>query len=272
MILGLLVVAVVQASHHMVLNHSVALELEHLGELYYDEQKDERVYKVADDFNRIKPNFPCIQGVTPLGSATKESIVDGHKFACGIHAITGPPIVYSFGSNQQQDFEEAILRIRPDAKIFVYELIPSHLPEENVRDARITYQAIGLGGYDGQPSKEYILKTMATMMKDNGHAYVDVLKMDIEGVEFDWLKKEGKKIIPRIGQFLVELHLHFGYTQEKYPSEDTFTFVTECEKYGLRVFNQEVNKLQTMRFTELGLIHHNWLKWDALKTRLDPLV
>jgi hypothetical protein len=161
-------------------------ELEHLGELYYDEQKDERFYKVSDDFNRIKPNFPCVHGITPLGSATKESIVDGHKFACGLHAVSGPPVVYSFGSNRQQDFEQALLRLRPDAKIFVYELIPDHLPEQSVRDDRITYNAVGLGGYgDGTSTTTYVLKTMMAMMKENNHAYVDILKMDIEGIEFD---------------------------------------------------------------------------------------
>jgi hypothetical protein len=80
--------------------------------------------------------------------------------------------------------------------------------------------------------------------------------------------REGAQLIPRIGQFLVELHVHFGYVQEKYPNYDAFTFATECEKHGFRVFNQEVNKLQTIRFTELGLIHHNWIRWDAMKSKL----
>lgn len=260
------------AVHHMHLNASMVAELEKLGELYYDEQKDERFYKVSDDFNRIKPNFPCIYGVIPLGSADRESVVDGHKFACGLHAIVGPPIVYSFGSNQQQDFEEAILRLRPDAQIFVYELKPDHLPPVARRDGRISYNAVGLGGYDSKGgNQDYVLKPMRALMKENNHTYVDVLKMDIEGVEFDWLKSEGPAILPRTGQLLVELHLHFGYVQEKYPSDDTFTFVTECEKYGLRVFNQEVNKLQTIRFTELSLIHHNWLKWNTMKYKFAPL-
>lgn len=264
------------ALHHAHFNASILAELEKLGELYYDEQKDERFYKVSDDFNRIKPNFPCIYGVIPLGSEAKESILDGHKFACGLHAIIGPPIIYSFGSNRQQDFEEAILRLRPDAKIFVYELIPDHLPLLSKRDDRISYNAVGLGGYDVKGADEeasdgFKMRPMRLLMKENNHTYVDILKMDIEGVEFDWLKNEGAEVIPRVGQFLVELHLHFGYVQEKYPSDDAFTFVTDCEKYGLRVFHQEVNKLQTIRFTELGLIHHNWLKWNTMKSKFVPL-
>ena len=77
---------------------------------------------------------------------------------------------------------------------------------------------------------------MMAMMKENNHDYVDILKMDIEGIEFDWLKQEGAQLIPRIGQFLVELHVHFGYVQKTfYPNDDAFTFVTEFEKHGLRV-------------------------------------
>ena len=65
---------------------------------------------------RLKPNFPCVTGVTPLGGADKLSVTDGHKFACGLHAVAGHPIIYSFGSNQKQDFELAILRLRPEAQ------------------------------------------------------------------------------------------------------------------------------------------------------------
>ena len=102
-------------SHYHEFNISILSELENLGELFNDKaQRDsERHGKVNDEFQRLKPSFPCVTGVTPLGS-----IIGSHKFTCGLHAISSNPIVYSFGSNQQQDFELAILRLRPDAKIF----------------------------------------------------------------------------------------------------------------------------------------------------------
>ena len=202
----------VRGGHHPHgFNRTVLAELEHLGELYYDEQKDERVYNEAQDFAKVKPNFPCVHGVTPLGSADRSSVVDGHKFACGLHAVSKSPIVYSFGSNQQQDFEMAVLRYRPDARIFVFELIESHLPDKAVQDSRIEYNVLGLGGYPDSEASEYVMKTMEAIMKERKHTYVDIVKMDIEGVEFDFLHTEGQKIVPRIGQLLVELHLHFGY-------------------------------------------------------------
>lgn len=257
--------------HHF--NITTLMELEGLGELYYADQKDERYYRIAEDFQRLKPNFPCVLGVTPLGNAGKASIDDGHKFACGLHAISEKPIIYSFGSNQQQDFEQAVLRYRPDAQIFVFELIASHLPAESLRDSRISYNAIGLGGYEKDEKIEsgWVLKTLRTLMIERNHSYIDVLKMDIEGMEYMWLKYEAPQLVPRIGQFLVEVHVHFGFVQQKFPKQDAFTFVVELEKYGFRLFHQELNKHQTLRFTELALIHHNWTRWEAAKHELTPL-
>ena len=94
-------------------------------------------------------------GVIPLGSDSTESVFDGHKFSCGIYAIQGPPIVYSFGSFRNQEFELAFLRLRPDAKIYVFEIDPKNLPPENVRHERIKYHSIGIG-YEN--STEFVVK------------------------------------------------------------------------------------------------------------------
>ena len=101
------------------------VHLEKLGELYYQNQKVERepMRKWASDFHILTGNYPCIRGVTPIGLATALSVEDGHKFGCGIPYISGPPVVYSFGSHNQQDFETAIMQLRPDASIFTFELV-----------------------------------------------------------------------------------------------------------------------------------------------------
>ena len=38
-------------------------------------------------------------------------VTDGHKYACGLKAISGKPIVYSLGS-KDQDFELGVLKYR----------------------------------------------------------------------------------------------------------------------------------------------------------------
>lgn len=128
-------------------------------------------------------NFPCIRGVTPIGLPTPQSIGDGHKFGCGIQAISGNPIVYSFGSNKEQDFELAFKKIRPDAEVHTFELVADNLPDDKDRDENLHYYNIGLG-YD--PSDK-IFKSLKEIMTMLNHTYIDVLKMDIEGFEWHWI-------------------------------------------------------------------------------------
>jgi hypothetical protein len=80
--------------------------LEKIGELYYQSQIRERSKVVNNDFLKVRSNFPCIYGVYPIGDESHASVEDGHKFSCGIKAISGPPIVYSFGSHLQFDFDK----------------------------------------------------------------------------------------------------------------------------------------------------------------------
>ena len=130
------------------------------------------------DFKRIAPNYPCVLGVVPVGLSSPESVSDGHKFTCGIHAIERQPIVYSFGSHQQQDFELAFLRLRPDAEIHIFEIDPTQLPAMQLRHESIRYNAVGLGYVN---SDGFTVKSLKDIMEQNNHKYIDVLKMDVEG-------------------------------------------------------------------------------------------
>ena len=119
---------------------------EHRAELYYQNQKIERDIDTQMTFyHNIGANFPCMYGTFALGLETAKSIVDGHKYGCGIDKIPSVPVVYSFGSNKQQDFEKSFLQYRPDAKIFVFEITRHNLPPVKEWDRRISYNSIGLG-------------------------------------------------------------------------------------------------------------------------------
>ena len=45
---------------------------------------------------------------------------------------------------------------------------------------------------------------MRQIMMEHDHRYIDVLKVDVEGAEFPWLRFEGAEIIPRVGQSSLE--------------------------------------------------------------------
>jgi hypothetical protein len=248
---------------------SYAHELEILGELYYENQKKERGCDRGKELVELTPQYPCVLGVTPLGSNFPDSIVDGHKFACGLREIKGTPIVYSFGSAKHQEFEEAFLRIRPDAKIFVFEIDPNQMPSEKSRMANVQYYNIGLG-YD---KSNKILMSLKSIMKMLNHGYIDVLKMDIEGFEWEFIANE-ISTLGRVGQFLVELHLHarmihFDNVATKFGN--ALHFLKELESQNLRLFFKEINTNSNKPcehvpyYTELSFMQTSWGKWDSNK-------
>ena len=111
-------------------------------------------WRGKDDFY-AGANFPCIKGVIPAGCDNEECVMDGHKFLCGLHKISGSPIIYSFGSHKQVEYEKALLKWRSDSKIFVYELDKKSLPELKNTDS-LSFHNIGLGGYGEVSSRDML--------------------------------------------------------------------------------------------------------------------
>lgn len=224
------------------------------------------------DYEKVTPDFPCLRGVTPIGFDTYESIDDGHKFGCGIGYISNDPIVYSFGSNQQQDFELAFLDLRPTSKIFTFDILESHLPKPAVRHEAISYTLVGLGGFDTTANNE-LFKPLSNLMIARNHSYIDVLKVDIEGGEWAWIENEAD-ILQRVGQLLIEVHI--GCDEEmvnilKFPKKDFFYMAEFLELQGLRMFYRELNPMWPECCSEFSFIQKDWGKWDADKGSLSPL-
>jgi hypothetical protein len=122
------------------------------------------------------------------------------------------------------------------------------------RDARIQYLNVGL--WYNSPGK-----TLRDHMISYNHSYIDVLKMDIEGYEYEFLDQESA-LLDRVGQFLVEVHVHLGLTKKFFPSENGFTLLQRTEKHNQRLFHQEINKIVPNIGSELSFIHSDWIAWD----------
>ena len=222
---------------------------ERLGELYYENQKETYAINKMGPLIELNPTFPCVRGVVPIGLDTAASIFDGHKFGCGIKDIKGPPIVYSFGCNLKMDFEDAIKQLRPDARIFTYEIMANRIP----KNASNVFN-LGLG-YD---NKNSILRSLKWMMGQNNHTYIDVLKMDIEGGEWDFIRNE-KGLLKNVGQFLVEIHTKMR------KATDVRGFLGDVESQGLRLFYKEINHLNPTSCSEISFIQANWSDWNEEK-------
>lgn len=109
------------------------------------------------DVLTINPHFPCLAGASALGikkipvNTVSEVYNDERRIVCGVNAIPGSPIVYSIGG-KGQTFELDFLKLRPDARIFMFvhlqygSLLNS--PEfALLEDPRIKYIDLGIPGY-----------------------------------------------------------------------------------------------------------------------------
>ena len=301
-------------------------EAERLGELYYKallnftypagstvsrKRRGERNMRyrpeVCSQWAKVSPDFPCVRGVVPLGDDSKASIDDGHKFACGISFISEKPkpIVYSLGSNRKQDFEIAFLRHRSDAQVWTFDLLESHLPPADQRISSISYNAVGLGGWQDRPIRSkpgsqadgapLILQPLSEIMRERNHSYIDVLKMDIEGHEWLWILHE-PHTLERIGQLLIEVHIdcdnrrggqsHSGSGSVSGPNKNTIKAGSNSAAYpygsflkllealearGLRMFYKELNPMWPESCSEFSFVQKDWGQWEAGKSKLEPL-
>lgn len=215
--------------------------------------------------HKVNPAFPCFFGVIPIGVPESN---DGHKYACGVFDISHSPIVYSLGSNQQQEFEAALLHLRPDAKIFTFEINHRRMVPKNLRFSQVQYYNIGIG-YD---KNNKIFKSLKECMKMLGHTYIDILKMDIEGGEYPFIDNEFD-LIPRVGQLLIEMHSpHPVIPKALHPRNgDYIPYIVKLEEQGLGLFYKEQNVLSDGIASEYSFIQKDWASWEANKLNFGPL-
>ncbi|KAM0164023.1 hypothetical protein ACHAPG_000773 [Botrytis cinerea] len=195
---------------------------------------------------------------------------DGGKWVCGMSlyekhhspspstssAQTAQPVdpepgitIYSFGVNDESTFEAEMLTRIPLAQIYAYDFsVTKFGPQLSSSHAsRAHFHKYGLGAKD-IPSRTPPFYTLQTLMKQNSHSYIDILKIDIEGSEYtaldsfmDFHDKEGggSGKLP-VGQVMIELHL----VDDEHVHFERFTKWWErLEKFGMRPTWFETNLL-----------------------------
>ncbi|KAI9822029.1 MAG: hypothetical protein M1832_003201 [Thelocarpon impressellum] len=192
---------------------------------------------------------------------------DGGKWICGMsryeERVDKPSVIYSFGVNAESTFEQEIMS-RTNAElyafdfsvddvrsvlvlhrctfadlVFVSQFGPQLAPEHRNRSH---FMKVGLGSED-QMSRTPPFYTLKTLMDVNGHDYIDMLKIDVEGSEYvalDTFMDDFQGGPLPIGQIMIELHLN----DDKAVSFKRFyDWWERLEGFGMRATWLEVNLL-----------------------------
>jgi len=229
------------------------------------------------DFAR--PSYFCPHDLERVGT-----LGDGGKIVCGMSRYErespGPSsdnnpakelIVYSFGVSDDSSFEAAILQ-RTNARIWGYDYSVSTWAKEikEQHESRAIFQRAGVSKTTDK-NKKPPFYSIQDLMEINGHSYIDIIKMDIEGAEFDALSSlissiadrqtHGNATLP-FGQLLVEIHFMRAPPGCSIPQDLDAWMIwwSSLEKYGLRAVNNEDNWIGDVgfgkpRFMEYTLIN-----------------
>jgi hypothetical protein len=162
-------------------------------------------------------------------------------------------VIYSFGINGESSFEAEMLERVPSARIWGYDFSVDGWGKQipATERHRTFFKKVGLGK-DDEHDASPAFWTLPALMKENNHTYIDILKIDIEGSEYDALdtfmdafdgvqSASGKSVLP-IGQVMIELHLGNGDDpNEKVDFERFRKWWERLERMGMRPAWIEIN-------------------------------
>ncbi|KAI0049038.1 hypothetical protein FA95DRAFT_1489947 [Auriscalpium vulgare] len=203
-------------------------------------------YTVWDFF---PPAFNCPHDIERVGT-----LGDGGKWVCGLERLRDKQdcVVYSVGSPADASFEAELLARTKHCQLYLYDPSSSS-PPRGPWDSRgrVHFHRWGVAGFDAHASSDKNkFYTLQSLMRANGHAHVDLLKIDLEGWEFDAMTAFVNSLanpdappadadfppasMP-VGQMLLELHLW----NRRFV--DVLKWWTALEDAGLRAVSREPN-------------------------------
>ncbi|TDL19823.1 hypothetical protein BD410DRAFT_899970 [Rickenella mellea] len=194
-------------------------------------------YTVWDFF---PASFNCPHEVARIGR-----LGDGGKWVCGLSRIQEKEdcVVYSFGISHDSSFEADVLSRTTGCKVYGYDFSVNGFGPEITADLkhRTHFEPWGVAGVDAHGTgDERKMYSLLSLMKLNGHKYIDIIKMDVEGAEFEALSAIFKAYIDAneplpFGQLQLEIH-----TGSK-SFEWYLSWWETLERAGLRPFWTEPN-------------------------------
>jgi FkbM family methyltransferase len=143
-------------------------------------------------------------------------------------------LVYSIGSNNQFDFENALLSSYPHCEVHTFDHT-SHPPGLSDNSA-ITFHSLRLSTFDDLDSNNITLASVVKLLNHNGR-WINILKIDIEGDEYKVLLpllKPGS-MLQNVVQILIELHI------PPLTAPQFHELMTGLHSLGFAIFSKEPN-------------------------------
>merc|ERR1711935_998544 len=132
----------------------------------------------------LSPVYPC-PWTLRRSNYVSEVPFDGGKWTCGLaelqHRRT-PCVVYSFGSNNDDFFERDVKVASPDCEVHIFDPTSGTPPVDWQR--RYHFHPFGLCVGSATHFGSFPCRNIRQIMIDLNHTYVDLLKADVEGMEW----------------------------------------------------------------------------------------
>mmetsp|Transcript_42808 Transcript_42808/g.100364 ORF Transcript_42808/g.100364 Transcript_42808/m.100364 type:complete len:412 (-) Transcript_42808:82-1317(-) len=218
------------------------------------------------------------------------------KVVCNIHRLQAvdPCLVYSFGVGWDTSFEIAVLKIAPQCKVRVFD--PTLPPEKfwelvqkqtmpgdaPPKPPHLTFDQVGVAG---ATAKEFTgsflwngvgnvsVTTLSDLMRSKGEsgARLTILKMDVEGAEWDALPQiAADRTVDLVDQLLLEVHLRGCLTEASRHQRHTLGSVVEAlERSGLRAFSLTPNLAPVARGNWPACAEYSFIRRDSIYATSD---
>ena len=191
---------------------------------------------------------------------------EGGKWTCGIRETRQSScVVYSFGSDGNDIFEKGVLQANPNCEIHVFDPTSKPVSDYNFHE----YGLCAKGDSFQAGGKTYPCKSLEAIFKELNHPYVTILKMDVEGGEWDVFRDVSWGKL-NVGQILVEFHDQRGERSLHTLIHDYFE---KLENAGFYMFTLEPVCAGCPGQFEFGFLQVDWLPYANSNTNtFDTLV
>ena len=197
-------------------------------------------------------------GIIPKEIDTAKLYGGNHGWVVDYSKLNSNSVVYSVGVGSNIDFDLALIE---ELKLAVYAFDPTPRSIEWIKKQSLSksfkFIPVGLGSNDGEmeffpPRKESAthfspidrydnlgvetikapVKTLKSLAQEFGHQTIDLLKMDIEGAEYDVIDNLEEQGV-EINQILIEFH----HMYKGISLDDTKNAIDKLRKLGFELFH-----------------------------------